>query len=37
VVDFTAGARGNIDSDTTVGDVWSITPANDLNNDVNDV
>ncbi len=37
VADFTAGARGNIDSDTTVGDVWSITPANDLNNDVNDV
>jgi type IV pilus assembly protein PilA len=33
---YTAGAIGNIDSDTQV-DTWSITPNNDLTNDQNDV
>jgi type IV pilus assembly protein PilA len=28
-VDFTAGAGGNIDADTTL-DSWTVTPANDL-------
>ncbi len=40
VMDFTAGAWGQIDSDTLT-DAWTITPANDLQNepgqnDVND-
>ena len=35
-VGFTAGAWGNVDSDT-VSDAWTITPANDLLNDQNDV
>ena len=33
---FTAGAWGNIDSDTTT-DSWTITPANDVQFDQNDV
>jgi len=33
---FTAGAWGNIDSDTSL-DTWTITPANDLTNNTDDV
>lgn len=33
---FTAGAKGNIDSDPDI-DAWTITPSNDLTNDFNDV
>ncbi len=35
-VGFTAGAGGNVDADTDL-DAWTITPANDLQNDFNDV
>jgi type IV pilus assembly protein PilA len=35
-VDFTAGAGGNIDADTTL-DSWTVTPANDLQVGTDDV
>jgi len=35
--EFTAGAAGNIDSDTDVIDQWTINSENDLVNDRNDV